>query len=112
MGPSVLHASSSVVGRAAALRRATGRADKPAYYSRGRSRKSRSEGDESCAEHDWLPDELPVARVLIDDPVRALVRQIKEGTTISSSWARAVGVAAAPSCSAASATTSCRSRHR
>jgi hypothetical protein len=35
--PSLLRASSSVVGRAATLRRATGGADQPASYSRGRS---------------------------------------------------------------------------
>jgi DNA-binding CsgD family transcriptional regulator len=36
--PSVLPASSSVVGRAATLRSATGAVDEPAYYSRGRPR--------------------------------------------------------------------------
>jgi hypothetical protein len=40
---SLVRASSSVIGRAATLRRATGGADEPAYYSPGRSRKSRPE---------------------------------------------------------------------
>jgi hypothetical protein len=43
VAPSLLRASSSVIGHAATLRRATGGADEPAYYSPGRSRKSRPE---------------------------------------------------------------------
>ena len=59
-----MRATSSVVGRAATLRLATGGADEPAYYSHGRSEKSRPQADDRLRA-DRNPSGMSAAKIRI-----------------------------------------------